>query len=133
VRLRPPLREERQLLFLWGAAALALLVLAPALPALASVLPACPFRELTGLPCLTCGTTRAALSVLDRDLAGALRFNPLATLAGIAFLAGGLAAPAWALLAMPVPERLPSATPGRRTLAIAILLVAWGWQVIRGI
>ncbi len=47
----------------------------------------CQFRALTDIPCATCGGTRAGLSLLRGDLAGALRFNPLVTLA---LLTGGL-------------------------------------------
>jgi 1,6-anhydro-N-acetylmuramate kinase len=95
--------------------------------------PVCPFKRLTGLPCLSCGTTRAALALLRGDLAVAFHFNPLATALGAAFAAGGVLAPVWALLRWPVPDALPAATPVRRGLGIALLLAAWGWQVIRGI
>ena len=48
--------------------------------------PQCTFRTLTGIPCLTCGSTRAGLAFLQGDLGSAWRFNPLSTLslAGIA-------------------------------------------------
>ena len=38
----------------------------------------CPFHALTGLPCLTCGATRALAALLRGDLAGSLRSNPIA-------------------------------------------------------
>ena len=133
MKLRPPLPEERQLLWLWGAAAAGTLLLWRFLPRLAGFLPGCPFRRLTGLPCLSCGTTRAALSLLRGDLAAAFHFNPLSTVLALAFLAGGILAPLWALLRWPVPDALPAATPARRAAGVAFLLAAWGWQVIRGI
>jgi len=133
VTFRAPLREERQLLLLWGAAAFGVLLLWSALPGLALFLPACPFKVLTGLPCLSCGSTRTALALLRGDVAAALRANPLAALGGILFLAGGALAPLWALLRLPVPDALPAATPGRRAAAIALLLAAWGWQIARGL
>lgn len=37
----------------------------------------CPFHALTGLPCLTCGATRALAALLRGDLATSLRTNPL--------------------------------------------------------
>jgi hypothetical protein len=133
VKLRPPLAEERQLLWLWGAAAAGAVLLWPLLPRLAGLLPGCPFKRLTGLPCLSCGTTRAALSLLRGDFSAAFHFNPLSAALGIVFVAGGLLAPVWALLRWPVPDALPAATPARRAAGIALLLAAWGWQVIRGI
>src|SRR5690349_6936182 len=39
--------------------------------------PVCTFRQLTGLPCITCGATRASLALLHGDLAAAWRLNPL--------------------------------------------------------
>jgi len=42
--------------------------------------PACAFHSLTGLPCLSCGLTRAADALLSGDFIGMLYFNPLAVL-----------------------------------------------------
>ncbi len=131
--LRAPLREERQLLLLWGAAVGGILLLGPALPGLARFLPRCPFKELTGLPCLSCGSTRAALALLRGDIGAALQTNPLAAVSSIAFVGGGIVAPLWAALRLPVPDALPAATPARRAAAVAFLLAAWGWQIARGI
>ena len=41
----------------------------------------CLFKALTGLPCPTCGSTRALGRLVHFDLAGALAMNPLATVA----------------------------------------------------
>lgn len=38
----------------------------------------CPIRSLTGIPCPTCGVTRALLSLLRLDFAGYFRYNPMA-------------------------------------------------------
>jgi energy-converting hydrogenase Eha subunit C len=130
---RAPRCEEKQLLLLWGAAAGGILLLGWALPGLAPFLPRCPFKELTGLPCLSCGSTRTALALLRGDVGTALQANPLAAVLGIALVAGGMLAPLWAVLRLPVPDALPAATPGRRAAAVAFLLAAWGWQIARGI
>ena len=54
-------------------------------------LPACGFRQATGLPCPGCGSTRALLALAGGDVAGAWRFNPLATTLTLGFaLAGGV-------------------------------------------
>ena len=39
--------------------------------------PKCWFRQLTGLPCPTCGATRSVLSLVHGNLAGAIGHNPL--------------------------------------------------------
>jgi len=130
--LRAPLREEKQLLLLWGAAAAGSLVFRGWLLRLSLHFPPCPFRTLTGLPCLTCGTGRAGRAFLHGDLATALHFNPLSTVAALVFLAGGLLGPLWVLLGLPVPERL-ALSPLQRGLVVAILAAAWGWQIARGI
>jgi hypothetical protein len=41
-------------------------------------LPRCPFLEITGYPCLTCGATRCSIALLHGNLAGAWLWNPLA-------------------------------------------------------
>lgn len=47
-------------------------------------LPGCIFHSVFGIPCLTCGSTRAAFAFLHGDIFSAWRFNPLATLCYIA-------------------------------------------------
>jgi len=86
---------------LWGAAAVSAVVLRPLWIAIAPHLRSCTFRNLTGFPCPTCGTTRTALALLDFDLGSALVFNPLATVAGVVFIAGGGLALVWVLLRGP--------------------------------
>ena len=40
--------------------------------------PRCAFHELTGLPCVTCGATRAAMQFFHGNFLVALKWNPLA-------------------------------------------------------
>ena len=44
----------------------------------------CVFHRLTGLPCLTCGSTRALAALAAGDVAGAFRQQPLAVAAALA-------------------------------------------------
>jgi hypothetical protein len=54
--------------------------------------PQCWFRNLTGLPCPSCGCTRSLLASADLDLAAALKFNPL-------FFLSCVALPLWTTVA----------------------------------
>jgi Protein of unknown function (DUF2752) len=40
--------------------------------------PRCVFHDFTGLPCLTCGATRAAIQLFHGNFIAALKWNPLA-------------------------------------------------------
>jgi len=89
----------------------------------------CPFRLVTGLPCVTCGMTHAFVALAGGDLTAAWAASPLGAL-----LAGG----AWlyALLDLSrVALGLPwPALPQRawRALAVAALSAAalnWAWML----
>ena len=41
----------------------------------------CPFRDVTGYPCLTCGATRCAIALSHGNLSLAWSWNPLALVA----------------------------------------------------
>ena len=130
--LRPATREERQLAMLWVAAAASALVLRPIWIALAPHLRSCTFRKLTGVPCPTCGTTRSALAMLDLDLISAFQVNPLATLVGAAFIAGGAAAFIWLVCRWPMPS------PGFEWIRwwtaaiVGIVAVNWVYLIVSG-
>ena len=88
------------------------------------LLPPCPFRAATGLPCPLCGSTRAfALAV--RGDGGWLSYNaPWVMLAALAMAAGALA----------VAGALPRMRPPRATVAAAAALVvatAWAYALVQ--
>ena len=123
---------RRQLGFLWGAVAVALVALSPLARELAAVVPACPVKSWLALPCATCGTTRAALALARLDLAAALAVNPLATIGWVGLIGGGAAAGALSIVdrQLPVPEPRPT-----RALRIGValaLLVNWVYLVAAG-
>jgi hypothetical protein len=101
--------------------------------ALALPWPRCTFHALTGLPCVTCGATRAALSLLQADPAAAWRFNPLATIAicGIGVF-DAYAAVVLATRARRLRVRLSSPAPRRALLATVatVALVNWGYLLL---
>ena len=59
-----------------GLGALALVLLAAALPSQGAGVPLCLFRYLTGLPCPGCGLTRSFSCILHGDFARAYDYHP---------------------------------------------------------
>jgi Protein of unknown function (DUF2752) len=97
-------------------------------------LPLCALKVLTGLPCPTCGLTRAVLAVTRGDLAAALFFNPLALVAGVA--SALYLAYAATVLALRLPRFRPRLSPADarvvRATSLALLLANWVWLIATG-
>ena len=98
----------------------------------AAVLPACPFRSIVGLPCLSCGATRSAVALARLDIPGALAANPLAALAGMGLVGGGLVVGVLALLGTSVREPKWHLSVTTRWLLMAVLLINWVYLVGAG-
>jgi hypothetical protein len=93
----------------------------------------CTFKAITGLPCMTCGTTRTLGLLFRGDLAHALSMNPLATVAGIGLTAWGLA-DLWLLrrhAALGV-ETAPAARLFLRVTAIVLVAANWAYLISAG-
>jgi hypothetical protein len=93
----------------------------------------CFFKAMTGLPCMTCGTTRALARLAAADPAGALAMNPLATLAGLAVVPWGIAD----LVLLARGRALVLEVSGRaarllRFGAVAAVLVNWVYLLLVG-
>ena len=87
----------------------------------------CLFRRLTGVPCLTCGTTRACAALLSGDVAGALRLQPLAVVGGA--LAGAAFGAYSGLLLLRRRVAIVRLDPAesRVSCAVTIALAALNW------
>lgn len=122
----------RQLGFLWGAVAVAIVLLGRWAAPLAWTLPACPLKAASGIPCLTCGTTRSALALARFDPLAAVGFNPLAAAGWLALVVGGLWAGAVALRGGSI--ELPRVLPLRGRIAVVLALLAnWLYLLRAGI
>lgn len=115
---------NRQFSLIWGAVAVVLLALLPAARFFARFSPGCWFKSLSGIPCPTCGMTRAVVALSHLNIAGALVLNPLGTLTVAAFVAGGFIFGIRALTGRPwqVPE-----PRGAAIRPVAVLLIAANW------
>ncbi|GHV02696.1 hypothetical protein FACS1894159_11630 [Bacteroidia bacterium] len=95
----------------------------------------CPFKALTGVPCVGCGGTRAALLLARGDLCGALWTNPLSVVLCL-----------W--LAISYVWIIVDAVRGRNTywplyrkrpsgrivaVVVAALLANWIWNIVKGL
>lgn len=126
---------ERQLGFLWGGVAAALVAASPFAPRVAAGLPACPLKTFAGVPCPGCGSTRAALALADLDVAAAFAVSPLAAAAWSGLVLGGLAAGALAFAGRAVPS--PPKLTGARDWAFRVAVVGavaanWLYLVLHG-
>ncbi len=103
---------------------------------LASLLGECRFHALFGIPCGSCGLTRAVVQLGRGDIAGALALNPLFVSAGLLF---GLYVPvAWWLWL--TRRRRPRFVLGSRrarwcgvAIAVVLFLVNWAYLIAAGV
>lgn len=115
----------------WGAAVAVALLLSPWASWLARWVPPCPLKTLTGVPCPTCGLTRAAMLLAHGEPFEAFVHHPVPTLIWVAFLAGGLWAGVAALAGRPLRWRMPS----RATIVAGavVLLASWAYNIATGV
>ena len=94
----------------------------------------CPFKTATGLPCVTCGATRALLALLRGEASLSFVLNPLVPLAAMA---------AWSYVLYSVAavvngrRRFRARVTAREVLVlrgsvIAASTAVWAWLVLDG-
>jgi len=80
----------------------------------------CVFRNVTGVPCPTCGSTRAALAAVGGHPLEAIVFNPLVTVAGALTIA-------WLVLRVGFRRRIEfDLVPRQRTLVWIVIAALFG-------
>lgn len=97
--------------------------------------PVCPLRAWTGIPCLTCGTTRMVEALRRGDPLEAVRWNPLVFGAGAAIAVWACVSATWRVLGLRIRRVILGRreTLALRILALAALVGGWGYQVWRGV
>ena len=93
----------------------------------------CFFKLVTGLPCATCGSTRALGRLFHGDVAGAFGMNPLAA-AGMLGLLPWAAADLALMTRRKAPglELGPAAARVVRVAAVAAVFANWAYLVAAG-
>jgi hypothetical protein len=118
----------------WGPMAFMFLVAAGMYKGLIGLLPRCIFHELTGIPCLTCGATRSAVSLSGFDLISSLMYNPLVPLFFIGVMALSLTAFAGVVFNKSLKlELTPVQRKSIRITVICLIVANWVYLVAAGI
>jgi hypothetical protein len=123
----------RLLVFPFGILAVGGLILAWTRPALLLGMAHCPLRDLTGIPCPTCGGTHAALALAHGRFATAFTANPLVAV-GLVLLGLWLLWGVLATLVPPLRRQMTLSAREKRTariLAVLLLGATWIWEILR--
>lgn len=133
---RPLIPGEADPELLWGSALGASALFAVAWLISDVPTPLCPLHALTGIPCPTCGMTRATNALLYGDFAGALKWNPLLTLvlAGTAIYI--LYAAVVVIGKLPRLRWTPPSRSESRWIRIGVILLLaanWAYLIWRGV
>ena len=93
--------------------------------------PRCLFHQLTALPCVTCGMTRAAIAFFHADFATAFNWNPLIFIALCALsIFDGYAVAVLAMRAPRLRVRLSKLAAVRvRIFAVTVLALNWTYLI----
>ena len=98
--------------------------------------PLCPLHALAGIPCPTCGSTRAASALVHGDLAAALAWNPIMTLVMIGAALYVLYAAVVVIRNLPRLRWTTMTQSEFRWIRISVILLLaanWGYLIWRGV
>lgn len=98
----------------------------------------CLFKNLTTIPCPSCGVTRSVLLFIRGDVYGALLMNPLGFVAAPALvavpvwmIADAMAAKSTLAQAFLWTEKKIKTKKGIYMPLVALALLNWGWNIIK--
>ena len=95
--------------------------------------PVCYLKALTGLPCPTCGTTRAMARLFALDLGGAFVMNPLATMVALGIVAWAVVDLLLLMRGRPWSFRVsPAAGTVLRVGAVLLVFANWVYLIAVG-
>lgn len=93
----------------------------------------CTLKAMTGIPCFSCGSTRAFGRLFALDLSGALFMNPLMTLGALGMAAWGIADLALLPWGRALRVEVPSAFGRVLRIGVVVALVLnWVFLVVAG-
>lgn len=130
MRVQMDKREPGQIDFgiIYGSIA-ALCILAVKFLPIAHLAPSCVFRGMSGIPCPTCGATRAFLSMATGNFLDAVTMNPLVVILVSAAIVSCLYSVVSLFCSMRRITFFPSEREkdGMRITAVMIVLLNWGY------
>ncbi len=97
----------------------------------------CLFKYITNIPCPSCGTTRAVLSIISGDLGAGLKYNPL----GYFYLIAMILVPIFMIIDFVFQKNsiikaydIFILNLSNKKISIpffSIILLNWGWNIIK--
>lgn len=99
----------------------------------------CMFKQVTNIPCPSCGSTRAVLAMVHGDVLGSLTWNPF----GVIILLILTLSPLWIVFDMVTRKATLWQAYHRGELilkqrwfaipAVLLVLLNWGWNIYKGL
>lgn len=95
----------------------------------------CPFKFITGIPCPTCGITRAYAAVSHLDFAQALGLNPLMVIVLVGVWIWGLVSFSGSVYRGRVPRisATGNAATAMRVFVVAAIAANWAYLIAAGV
>lgn len=121
---------------IWGAVGLIVLAVARLVPPALTNWYKCPFHAVTGIPCMTCGMTRAFRFVIHGQFAEAFQINPLGAVFCMFTVLFVIYALVMVAFRMPRPRVALESRTARWTLRLGlpgILLINWVYLCCHGV